>query len=192
MNRNCSFMKCMTSRQSLYLSLVRSLFEHCSQVWCPTNPTQVAKFVKIQKRAIKWIFNEPYCRYSEKSYLGKLKELNILPMDYKFQLNDLTIFHKIYHGKYSVGLPPFILKYTDMNDLNSAYFQRQTRTYNDSDRHKVKCILAPKVNSFKNSFFVRSARSWNSLPADIRSHDSIDSFKANLEKYFWNCLFPPD
>ena len=113
-------------------------------------------------------------------------------MDYKFQLNDLTIFHKIYHGKYSVGLPPFIHKYTDMNDLNSAYFQRQTRTYNDSDRHKVKCILAPKVNSFKNSFFVRSARSWNSLPADIRSHDSIDSFKANLEKYFWNCLFPPD
>ena len=85
-----------------------------------------------------------------------------------------------------------ILKYTDMNDLNSAYFQRQTRTYNDSDRHKVKCILAPKVNSFKNSFFVRSARSWNSLPADIRSHDSIDSFKANLEKYFWNSLFPPD
>ena len=190
--RNCSFTKCIASRKLLYLSLVRSLFEHCSQVWCPTNPTQVAKFVKIQKRAIKWIFNEPYCRYSEKDYLGKLKELNILPMDYKFQLNDLTIFHKIYHGKYSVGLPPFILKYTDMNDLNSAYFQRQTRTYNDSDRHKVKCILAPKVNSFKNSFFVRSARSWNSLPADIRSHDSIDSFKANLEKYFWNCLFPPD
>ena len=187
--RNCSFTKCKTSRKLLYLSLVRSLFEHCSQIWCPTNPTQVAKFVKIQKRAIKWIFNEPYCRYSEKEYLGKLKELNILPMDYKFQLNDLIIFHKIFHGKYSVGLPSFILKYTDMN---SAYFQRQTRTYNDSDRHKVKCIFAPKVNSFKNSFFVRSARSWNSLPAEIRSHDTIDSFKANLEKYFWNCLFPPD
>ena len=133
------------------------------------NPTQIAQFAKIQKRAIKWIFNEPYCRYSVKDYLSKLKELKILPMDYEFQLNDLTIFHKNYHGKCSVGLPPFILRYTEMNDLNSAYFYRQTRTYNDSDRHyKVKCILAPKVNSFKNSFSVRSARSWNSLPADIR------------------------
>ena len=32
--RNCSFIKCIKSRKLFYLSLVRSLFEYCSQVWC--------------------------------------------------------------------------------------------------------------------------------------------------------------
>ena len=51
--RNCSITKCKKARKTLYLSLVRSLFEHCSQVWRPTTATQIQKFERLQKRAIK-------------------------------------------------------------------------------------------------------------------------------------------
>ena len=83
--RNCSIVDCYKSRKVLYLSLVRSLFEHCSPIWRPMKSTQVDKFEKIQKRAVKWIFNESYCRYSERGYFDKLKFLNILPMDDSFK-----------------------------------------------------------------------------------------------------------
>ncbi len=69
--RNCSLTTCRKARKTLYLSLVRSLFEHCSQVWRPTTTTQIQKFERLQKRAITWILNETYCRYSEREYFAK-------------------------------------------------------------------------------------------------------------------------
>ena len=54
--RTCHFVKDVQRRRTLYLTLVRSQFEHCSQVWCPTNnKTVIGKFENIQKKYIKCI-----------------------------------------------------------------------------------------------------------------------------------------
>ncbi len=60
--RNCSITTCKNARKTLYISLVQSLFEHCSQIWRPTTATQIQKFENLQKRAVKWVLNETYCR----------------------------------------------------------------------------------------------------------------------------------
>ena len=182
--RNCSVTRCTQSRKVLYLSLVRSLYEHCSPVCRPTNATQIAKFVKIQKRAVKWINNETYCRYSVKEYFSKLKALNILPIDYKFLLNDQIMFHKIFYNMSVVQLPDFLVTQNRTNN-DVTYFQRQTRTFNNSDRLKLKCTITPRVNAFKNSFFYRSHLEWNMLPLDVRLIEKSELFKSRLEKHLW-------
>ena len=42
-------------RRSLYLSLVRSNFEHGSIIWRPITETEISDFEKLQKKALKYI-----------------------------------------------------------------------------------------------------------------------------------------
>ena len=44
LRRNCSFSKSQSHRKTLYLAVVRSQFEHCSQIWRPTAITHLKKF----------------------------------------------------------------------------------------------------------------------------------------------------
>ena len=49
LKRNCHFVNDMNKRRVLYLTLVRSIFEHCPIVWRPTSSTTVAKLEGLQK-----------------------------------------------------------------------------------------------------------------------------------------------
>ena len=155
-------------------------------MWRPTNSTQLDKFIQIQKWAIKWVFNETYHRYSNDEYLRKLKQLDVLPINLKFDFNDLVIFHKIFYDIYPLQLPQYIVK--NETGHNSEHFQRQTRTYNDDDTLKVKCTIIPRINAFKNSFFVRSSTLLNSLPLEVRLDSNPESFKSSLITHLWKQL----
>ena len=63
--RTCNFVMDVRRRRVLYLTLVRSQFEHCSPIWRPCFETMVLKFEKFQKRCIKWILSEEELSYSE-------------------------------------------------------------------------------------------------------------------------------
>ncbi len=79
--------------------------------------------------------------------MEKLKGLDILPLDLKFELNDMTLFHKIFYDMSVLKFPSYIVRQTD--DSAKTHFQRQTRNFNDSDRLKLKSTNAPKVEAFK-------------------------------------------
>ena len=53
--RTCYFIVDSNQRRALYLSLVRSIFEHCCQVWAPQTLKSLNAFDLIQRRAVKWI-----------------------------------------------------------------------------------------------------------------------------------------
>ena len=93
--RSYHFIKNSNQRRALYLSLVRSIFEHCCQVWAPQNLKDITAFDILQKRAVKWILKEPYASYNDEVFLKKQRSLDLLPMKYKFLLSDLTLFYKI-------------------------------------------------------------------------------------------------
>ena len=97
LRRSCSFSRNLDHRKVLYLAIVRSQFEHCSQIWRPVKITQMDKFEALQKRGIKWVFGEDFTYYSKTEYFSKLKQLNILPLSLKFDLNDLVLFHKMFY-----------------------------------------------------------------------------------------------
>ena len=183
--RVCSFTLDKISRKILFLSIVRSQFEHCSIVWSPTTSTQLLYFERILKRGIKWIFNEQYSVYSNNQYFDRLRELDILPMYLKFRHNDLVLFHKIVYNLVPIDLPEYLILSTDNNSDRQHYYQRQTRNFNDSDRLKIKSKVTPRIDAFKHSFFQRTYTLWNDLPFCIRSIDSSDSFRIKLKEHLW-------
>ena len=58
LRRTCCFVNDTKRRRVLYLTLVRSQFEHCSQIWPPNNVTLNEKFESIQKKCLKWVLIE--------------------------------------------------------------------------------------------------------------------------------------
>ena len=72
--RTCHYIIEPRKRRSLYLSLVRSQFEHCSSIWRPITETEVFNFEKLQKKAIKWIFSEQNRHYETDVYLNRCSQ----------------------------------------------------------------------------------------------------------------------
>ena len=91
LRRTCHFVNNVRKRRILYISLIRSLFNHCPQVWSPVG-SAVAPFEAFQKRCIKWIHKESFTSYNEGEYVDKLKSIEILPIKYFFLRNDLLLF----------------------------------------------------------------------------------------------------
>ena len=93
--RTCHFVFDRGKKRMLYLTLVRSNFEHCSTIWRPVNVVDIRKFEALQKRAIKWINCEEAYSYSDEVYVIRCRQTNILPLQLHFELNDLVFFYKI-------------------------------------------------------------------------------------------------
>ena len=56
--RICYFVKNVSQKRSLYITLVRNLFEHSGEIWGPNPVIAKNKFEPLQKRAVKWIHGE--------------------------------------------------------------------------------------------------------------------------------------
>ena len=69
--RTCHFIIDAMKRRSLYLSLVRSNFEHGSIIWRTLNEREINDFEKLQKKALKWIRKEENMHYDEETYIKK-------------------------------------------------------------------------------------------------------------------------
>ena len=119
LKRTCHFTINKRQNRSLYLALVRSIFEHCSVIWSSQSATHFEQFVAIQKRAIKWINGEPYSSYNEDELATEQKKFNILPVKEKFIYKDLILFYKIVNSIISVSLPNSIVICCIQNTLTS-------------------------------------------------------------------------
>ena len=103
--RTCHFTIDRRQKRAFYLTVVRSIFEHCSCIWHPISDNQIAPFDSIQKRAIKWILGDRFNHYSDEEYFNNQKKLCILPIKQKFVLNDLVLFFKIINNLVAITLP---------------------------------------------------------------------------------------
>ena len=91
--RTCHFVKNIAQKRSLYIAIVRILFEHCGEIWGPNVVTTINKFEPIQKKAVKWILVGGNKKYNEQEYQSKLHKLELLPMHYFFAVKKLKLFH---------------------------------------------------------------------------------------------------
>ena len=188
LKRTCSFSKNLLHRKILYLSIVRSQFEHCSQVWRPIKTVQMKKFESVQKRGIKWVLNEDYKLYTKSEYHANLKKLDILPIHLKFDFNDIILFHSIVFGTSPIQLPDYFISCPTgyLNpDTTARHFQRNTRTTCSYDDLMFKCKTIPKIDAFRDDFFYRTMCLWNSLPLDLRETTSRECFKISLKEHLW-------
>ena len=109
LRRTCNFVNDVKRRRLLYLTLVRSQFEHCSQIWHPNYSTFMDKFENIQKKCLKWVLFEEEMSYNSNSvYIRKCKQVNVLPMSKRFVLTDIILFHKISYNLIPVNMPDYL------------------------------------------------------------------------------------
>ena len=179
LRRTCCFVNDTKRRRVLYLTLVRSQFEHCSQIWHPNNVTLNEKFESIQKRCLKWVLFEEELSYSCKDvYLRKCMQVKILPLAKRFIFNDIILFHKIFNNLMPVQMPDYLSLFSGITRLRSSHL----------DRLSYESSVLPRRNSsnaLNRSFFYRTHMYWNSLPLEIREIRSHEIFKREVKDYLW-------
>ena len=180
--RTSYFVSDSNRRRVLYLTMVRSQFEHCSQIWRPTTTALIDKLERLQKRAIKWVLFEEYVSYTPAAYISKCKQLNIMPLSDRFDFLDLTFFYKIVKGMIPVELPAYIVPYQGNSRLRSSHLDDLSFVSN----------VTPRIANgpLARGFFYRTFAKWNHIPRDIRVLDSLVEFKRELSKHMWDNIAP--
>ena len=186
--RNCSFVSNVNKRKALYLSQIRSQFEHCPIIWRPSSKSCVDKLESIQKRGFKWILKTYISFSSTVYYYHTCKQLNILPINIRFDLKDLIYFHSIFYGLSIVKFPSYIFRFSGSN-----------LRYCHLDKLSVQSSVHPKVRKnlevdasytgIAKSFFYRAHCAWNKLPIEIRKIESPSLFKKKLTEHLWKESF---
>ena len=182
--RTCHFVTNPNRKRTLYLTLVRSMFEHCSPIWRPVESINIDKFERFQKNAVKWILNEEYGSYSNAdNYHCKCKELNILPMTMRFDLCDLVLFHKIVHELIPIRLPEYILRYNGSSRLRNSNLDSMSYVFNNA------YLTSNSRGKLYKSFYYRVIHIWNTLEFNARNTADITEFKRITKRQLWNRIF---
>ena len=214
LKRSCSFTTCRKQRKVLYLTLIRSLFQHLSVIWSPQTRFMLEKLEKLQRKGIRWILNEPFANYSKEMYYNKCFLLDILPIEEHFIFTDLILLYQIINNMVPIVLPTYIINNSNPRTrsqksddlLYKSTLIPRISSYGHSNKtiHR-KDTTAPGtkrkrrnvnndsasiggLNAFQKIFFNRTISMWNHIPYSIRSESSIDLFKINLKSYLWKSL----
>ena len=154
--RTCKGLDDPKTLRTLYCSLVRSNLEYCSVVWSPYTKRNTDKLERIQRRATKLIFK------SDDPYDIRLKKLNLMSLDKRRSLADVTFLYKVLNGIIDIDISKII-------DFHSEADRFSLRA-KDSLTLKKKYV---RTNVLKYSFFHRITDQWNQLPLDIRVSDNV-------------------
>ena len=138
------------------------------------------KFETFQKRCIKWILSESNIKYeSFYTYLKKCRQVNLLPLSKRFDLNDLVLFHKIVYDLIPINFPDYLSFFNGISRLRSSHLDSLSIVSSLQSRSDI---------SLKKSFFYRTHSLWNSLPFEIRSINVLSTFKNEVIKHLWKLL----
>ena len=98
-----------------------------------------------------------------------MNDLNWKPLQTRRRENRLVLLYKIVNNL--VAIPP---------DKHLAF---KTSKYNLRQNHSKQIVTKESdVNSYKNSFFPRTIIDWNKLSEKEVNCQSLDSFKAELQR----------
>ena len=184
--RTCHFVFDRGKKRMLYLTLVRSNFEHCSTIWRSVTVVDIRKFEALQKRAIKWINSEEAHSYSDEIYAIRCRQVDILPLQLHFKLNDLVFFDKIIYELIPVSLQAYISPYSGDSRLRNTRMDDMSYVINNNTA--IPLNTAHSNSLFFKSFFYRTIHIWNSLPLSIRKICTLAKFKLEVKSFLWNKL----
>ena len=152
-------------RRLLYVMMVRSRFSYCSPIWRPHLIKDIRSLERVQRRATKYILQD----YSS-DYKTRLIQLDLLPLMYFLELNDLFFFLKTLKERS-----------TSFDILDHVSFcEGKTRS---STFYKLKHTYTPN-NSSRFFYFNRIPVLYNSLPP-LDLSLSLSTLKSHIKSYFY-------
>ena len=165
--RTCRDITDISTKKLLYIAWVRSRLEYASVVWSPHTKRNINNLEQVQRRATRFILGRDY---SENERLSKL---NLLPLQYRREINDLVFFFKCFKNIYK------------LNIFNYVSFRSCIKPLRNVD-HLTLYVPFSRTGVFKNSFFVRICRLWNELPLGIREFTLLSIFRKNLLAFYYD------
>ena len=164
------------TRRTLYLSIVRCHLGYATQVWSPQSIGLLKWVENVQRRATKLILKLPF--RCDVTYKTRLQLTNLLPTSYWHEFLDIVFFYKAVHN----------LVFIDSEALPAT--RQSARSTRSSSSNAI--TYMPKQSrtvTYQRSFFTRACRTWNVLPAELRtSHISLASFQCSLLQYYNKAL----
>ena len=154
--------------KKLYTTFVRPHLEYAQSVWSPHLRSQIKQLENVQIRATKLVDGMKNMEYSD-----RLKQLGLPTLIYRRERGDMIEIWKHFNTYDPTTLT-----------TNFKPIYRTTRC------HDLK-LTRNKANdgvrgTQTNSFYFRTASTWNSLPAAVVKAENIDTFKARLDKEWTN------
>ena len=109
------------------------------------------------------------CGLTFTSYADRLRQVNLQTLERRRLQTDLVLIFKIIYG---------------MSDLNfTEYFVFKSSCYNlRRNSLQISPLKTHSNNQWRNIFFIRTTRVWNTLPEDLVTAPTIHTFKCQLKK----------
>ena len=136
-------------------------------VWSPYTKKNTDKLERVQRRATKLILK------SDDPYDIRLKKLNLMSLEKRRSLADVTFLYKVLNGNIDF----------DMSKIIDFHSEADRFSLRAKDSLTLKKKYA-RTNVLKHSFFHGITDQWNQLPLDIRVSDNVNIFKSKVRKFF--------
>ncbi len=156
-------------RLLIYNSFVASNFRYCNIVWHFSNKKNIIKLERVNKRALRCVFND-----QQSSYRLMLEQNNIDTLYAQRMINIMIMAFKMYNG-----LCP--------SQLN-VLLKKKTVMYNLRDDQRVNLPNYSTVKYGKHCFSYIAAHLWNCLPYSIKSYKDITTFKRKCKYKCLQCI----
>ena len=150
-------------KERAYLTLVRPSLEYASSAWSPYTDSDVNRLEQVQKNAARFVCRD-YRLTTSTSQL--VKTLGWDTLEDRRLLNQSTLLYK-FHNNLIHCQPP--------DDLTPTKSTRSSRRHPQTYQQLQANLLA-----FNYSYFPRTIRTWNLLPAEVVNAADLPSFKSAL------------
>ena len=177
MIRSLKFKLQRRSLNQIYISFLRPALEYASVVWDNCTVREKEYLEKIQNEAARIVTGVTRSISLENLY----REIGWLTLSDRRKYQKLVLTYKIFNGQ----TPNYLLDIFPPNV--NARTQYTLRNANDID------LIAHRTELFASSFIPSAIKLWNELPVDIKSIQSLPSFKSyvilsfsvsNVPKYY--------
>lgn len=152
----------------LFKTYVRPKLEYSTSVWSPHLLGDIKKIESVQKRFTKQACNRSNIPFT--SYQDRLYKLDLKSLEYRRIYFDLLLIYKIINGL------------SDMNFEDYFVFRKKSYVLRGNSR-KIDTLFFFKTPQWRNSFFTRAVKYWNSLPDKTASSLTLALFKRSLSQY---------
>ena len=88
LHRTCRDINDISTKKLLYIAWVSSRLEYASVVWSPHTKRNINNWEQVQRRATRFILGRVNSEYE------RLSKLNLLPLKYRREINDVVFFFK--------------------------------------------------------------------------------------------------
>jgi len=144
--------------------MVRPSLEYGQSVWQPKLKYLSTEIEAVQRRATKLI-----SELRNNSYPERLRKLSLPSLEFRRVRGDMIDTYKYVHKVYQVSKP---------------HFPPTRNTSTRGNVHKMDIVRAGSIRS--KLFSSRVVAPWNTLPDDVVTASTVNSFKSRLDHHWRN------